>query len=68
MFDNLSRHTLIQLKDGGVFSIKCKVMEYHSGKDIPCYLGIKYPTGIVGVDSFTSRCYTNQIDSIIKEI
>jgi len=68
MFEDLSRHTLIQLKDGGVFLVYCKVMEYHSGADIPCYLGIKYPTGIVGVDAYTSRCYTNNIDSIIKEI
>jgi hypothetical protein len=68
MFDNLSRHTLINLKDGGVFLIYCKVMEYHSGKDIECYLGIRYPGGIVGVDSYTSRCYTDQIDSVIKEV
>jgi hypothetical protein len=67
MFDNLSRHTLIHLKDGGVFLIYCKVIELHSEKNVPCYLGIKYPDGITGIDSYTSRCYTNQIDSVIKE-
>jgi hypothetical protein len=65
MFDNLSRHTLIRLTDGGVFLIKCKVMELHSGEEIPCYLGQRYTTE---VDYFTTRCYTNQIDSIIKEL
>jgi hypothetical protein len=68
MLNDLPRHTIISLKDGGVFLVYCKVMEYHSGVDIPCYLGIKYPGGILGVDSYTSRCYTNDIDSIIKEI
>ena len=68
MFDNLSRHTLIQLKNGGVFLIKCLVMEYHSGEYIPCYLGYCYPDGIAGVDYYSTRCYTHQIDSIIKEI
>ena len=68
MFDNLSRHTLIRLMDGGVFLIKCKVIELHSGMEVPCYLGWKYPDGITGIDSYTSRCYTNQIDSVIKEI
>lgn len=68
MFEDLSRHTLIRLTDGSVFLVYCKVMEYHGGQDIPCYLGIKHPTGIVGIDAYTSRCYTNNIDSIIKEI
>lgn len=67
MFDNLSRHTLINLKDGGVFLVYCKITEYHSGKDIDCYLGIRYPNGMEGIDSYTSKCYTNQIDSVIKE-
>ncbi|NBR62031.1 MAG: hypothetical protein EBT86_10420 [Actinobacteria bacterium] len=64
-FDDLPRHTLIHLKDGGVFLVYCKVIEYHGGKDIDCYLGVRYPDGIGGVDSVTSKCYTNQIDSII---
>jgi hypothetical protein len=65
MFDNLPRHTLIRLTDGGVFLIKCRVMEYHSGSEIPCYLGLRYVTE---VDCMTTRCYTNQIDSVIKEV
>lgn len=65
MFDNLSRHTLIKLKDGGIFLIKCKVMELHSNEFIPCYLGQRY---ITEVDYMTTRCYTNQIDSVIKEV
>ena len=64
MFDNLPRHTLIRLTDGGVFLIKCRVMEYHSGSEIPCYLGLRYVTE---VDCMTTRCYTNQIDSVIEE-
>jgi hypothetical protein len=65
MFDNLSRHTLIRLTDGGVFLIKCKVMEYHGGHYVPCYLGHLFTTE---VDYYSTRCYTEQIDSIIKEI
>lgn len=65
MFDNLSRHTLIRMTDGSVFLIKCKVMELHSGKHIPCYLGHLYTSE---VDYYSTRCYTEQIDSIIKEI
>ena len=65
MFDDLPRHTLIRLTDGGIFLIKCKVMELHSSKYIPCYLGHRYTTE---VDYYSTRCYTNQIDSIIKEI
>jgi len=65
MFEDLPRNTLIRLTDGGVFLIKCCVMEYHSGKDVPCYLGHRY---ITEVDYETTRCYTHQIDSIIKEI
>jgi hypothetical protein len=65
MFDNLPRHTLIRLTDGGVFLIKCLVMELHSGNHIPCYLGRRY---ITEVDYIVTRCYTNQIDSVIKEI
>ena len=68
MFEDLPRNTLIRLTDGGVFLIKCCVMEYHSGKDVPCYLGHCYPDGITGVDYYSTRCYTHQIDSIIKEI
>lgn len=65
MFDNLSRHTLIRLVDGGIFLIKCKVMEFHNGVEIPCYLGLRYVTE---VDYMTTRCYTEQIDSVIKEV
>jgi len=64
MFDNLPRHTLIRLTDGGVFLIKCRVMEYHSGEEIPCYLGLRY---LSEVDWMTTRCYTKQIDSVIEE-
>jgi len=68
MFDNLSRHTLILLKSGGVFLIKSKVYEIAGlGKRL-CYLGYLYPDGVEGVDYYTTRCYTHQIDSIIKAI
>jgi|LakMenEpi03Aug12_release.lakeMendotaPanAssembly.Ray.scaffolds.fasta_scaffold671399_3 hypothetical protein len=64
MFDNLSRGTLVRLSDESIFLIKCLVMEYHSGEEVPCYLGLRY---FNGVDYHTSRCYTNQIESIIEE-
>ena len=65
MFDNLSRGTLILEKGGSVFLIKCRITEYHSGKDVCCYLGHRY---ITEVDYHAAKCYTNNIDSIIKEI
>jgi hypothetical protein len=68
MFEDLSRHTLIRKHDGGVFLIKCKVYEIDGlGKRV-CYLGHLYPDGMGGVDYYSTRCYTSQIDSIIKEI
>jgi len=65
MFENLSRHTLIRKKDGGLFLIKCRITESHSNKEVFCYLGHLYVTE---VDYEAAKCYTNQIDSIIKEI
>ena len=64
MFDNLSRHTLIRKKDGSVFLVKCRITESHGGREVYCYLGHLYYTE---VDYETGKCYTNQIDSIIKE-
>jgi hypothetical protein len=64
MFENLPRHTLIKLKDGGIFLIKCCVMEFHSGKEIPCYLGHRY---ITEVDYETTRCYTHNIERILED-
>lgn len=65
MFENLSRHTLIRKKNGGVFLIKCKVMEIDGHKHRVCYLGHLYTSE---VDYYTTRCYTYQIDSVIEEI
>jgi len=64
MFDNLSRHTLIRKTDGGVFLIKCKVMEINGHDYRVCYLGHLYTSE---VDYYSTRCYTNEIDSVIKE-
>jgi hypothetical protein len=64
MFDNLSRHTLIKKIDGGVFLIKCKVMEISGHEHRVCYLGHLYTSE---VDYYSTRCYTNEIDSVIKE-
>ena len=65
MFDNLPRHTLIRLTDGGIFLIKCKVFEIDGFENRICYLGHLYTSE---VDYYATRCYTKQIDSIIKEI
>jgi len=65
MFDNLPRHTLIRKTDGGVFLIKCKVMEIAGHGHRVCYLGHLY---LSEVDYYSTRCYTNQIDSVIKEV
>lgn len=64
MFDNLPRHTLIRKKDGGVFLIKCRITELHGGNPVLCYLGHLH---ITEVDYEAAKCYTDQIDSIIKE-
>lgn len=65
MFDNLPRHTLIRKKDGGLFLIKCRITESHGGREVLCYLGHLYVTE---VDYEAAKCYTDHIDSIIKEI
>lgn len=65
MFDNLPRHTLIQKKDGGIFLIKCKIYEWHSGKDVPCYIGHLYYEN--GVDYEPSTCYIYDIECVLEE-
>lgn len=65
MFEDLPRHTLIRMTDGSVFLIKCKVMEISGYEHRACYLGHLYLTE---VDYYSTRCYTNQIDSVIKEV
>jgi len=64
MYDDLPRNTLVRKIDGGLFLIKSKVMELHSMEMIPCYLGHLYYSTL---DYFTSKCYTNQIDSIVEK-
>lgn len=65
MFDNLSRHTLIRLKNGGVFLIKCKIYEWHSMKKFRFYLGHLYSDD-TRVDYEPWTCYIGNIDSVLE--
>jgi hypothetical protein len=67
MFDNLPRHTLIRTKNGGIFLIKCKIYEWHSMKEVPCYLGHLYNDN-TRVDYEPWTCYINDIDSVLEDI
>jgi hypothetical protein len=65
MFDNLPRHTLIRLKSGGVFLIKCKIYEWHSMKQVPAYIGHRYLDDS-RVDYEPWTCYIGDIDSVME--
>ena len=65
MFDDLPRHTLIRLKSGGIFLIKCKVYEWHSMKKVPAYLGHRYRDD-TRVDYEPWTCYIGDIDSVME--
>jgi hypothetical protein len=65
MFDNLSRHTLIQLKNGGIFLIKCKIYQFLGGKNVACYIGHLYHEN--GVDYEPSTCYIETIERVLEE-
>ena len=65
MFDNLPRHTLIRLKSGGVFLIKCKIYEWHGMKQVPAYIGHRYLDDS-RVDYEPWTCYIGDIDSVME--
>jgi hypothetical protein len=65
MFDDLPRHTLIRLKSGGVFLIKCKIYEWHGMKKVPAYLGHRYMND-TRVDYEPWTCYIGDIDSVME--
>jgi hypothetical protein len=66
MFEDLPRHTLLRLTGReGFFLVKCKIKEYHGGEYVTCYLGQFF---LSEVDCYTTRCYTNQIESIMEDI
>jgi hypothetical protein len=65
MFDNLPRHTLIRLKDGGIFLVKGQIYEWHSMKEVCCYMGHKYrDETMLDYDPFT--CYYEMIESVME--
>ena len=65
MFDDLPRHTLIRLKDGSIFLIKCKIYEWHSMKQIPAYIGHLFKDE-TRVDYQPSTCYIGDIDFVME--
>ena len=67
MFDDLPRHTLIRLKNGGIFLIKCKIYELHSMKKMPAYIGHLYKDDS-RLDYQPWTCYIGDIDSVLEEI
>jgi hypothetical protein len=67
MFDDLPRHTLIRLKNGGIFLIKCKIYEWHSMKKVPAYIGHLYNDDSM-LDYQPSTCYIGDIDSVLEKI
>jgi hypothetical protein len=66
MFDNLSRHTLIRIKNGGIFLIKCKIYEWHSMKQVPCYIGHLYKDD-TRVDYEPWTCYIGDIECVLED-
>ena len=66
MFDNLPRHTLIRLKDGGVFLTKCKIYEQHGMTKVPAYLGHLYGDD-TKLDYQPWTCYIWMIDSVMEK-
>jgi len=66
MFDNLPRHTLIRLKDGGIFLIKSQVCEWHSMKEVCCYMGHLYDDDKM-LDYKPFTCYHDMIDFIMEK-
>ena len=65
MFDDLPRHTLIRLKNGGIFLIKCKIYEQHGMKKMPAYIGHLYKDDS-RLDYQPSTCYIGDIDSVLE--
>lgn len=67
MFDELSRHTLVRKKDGGLFLIKCKIYEWHNMKPFGVYIGHLYKDD-TRVDYEPSTCYISDIDSVLEKL
>lgn len=66
MFDDLPRNTLVRLKDGNLFLIKCKICQTHSMEEVCCYIGHRYKNKLtLDYDPFT--CYYDMIESIMRK-